>query len=327
MPITPRRLLLALSCILVGCTSPPTSPDEPISAIAAVQGGGPEPDCIEGCLDPDPNPSAPGLYIAGTAYTGDGCMEYGGDLDYDGLSDECEHQLALHFAPLLSFVYADDVRREPRYAAQWVGSGVVRIAYLLSYWMDNGAPGAPLCMPWFEGCAGHVGDSEYIALDLAFSSATQHWRVVGAALSAHETPYVCSESQSVVVCPLPKIGWKSGNLQFPGHPQAAPLIFVSDGKHANYPSDAACDAGGTYHSDDCSSPRYTDLVQVSQSNNIGSRDHRLIDGVTTSNSTHPVDSSQYIEYYWTSQDFHGWFSPSISATSRPYSTILTELGF
>ena len=86
------------------------------------------------------------------------------------------------FAPLLSFAYGDDVSREPRYAARWYASGVVRVAYLPSYWMDNGSPGAPLCVPQFPGCAGHAGDSESIVLDLTYDPSSKHWRVSKAML-------------------------------------------------------------------------------------------------------------------------------------------------
>lgn len=286
------------------------------------------PACIEGCLDPDPDPSAPGIFIPGTPYTLDGCANSGGDIDYDGLSGECEHQLALAFAPRLSFVYADDVRRDPKYAAHWVATDTVRIVYLLSYWMDNGSPGAPLCVPQFTGCAGHIGDSEAIVLDVTYEPTVQHWQVVRALLSIHGQNYTCVKTApKSFPCVSGSFLFPPGNLQFASHPQAAPLIYVADGKHANYPTDAACDAGGHYSSDDCSSPRYLDVALVSQSNNIGSRAHQLIDGTTTSNSTHPAFSSHYTEYYWTVQAFRGWFSPAIGTTSRSYSEILGDYGF
>lgn len=310
------------------CSSPiPTEPEQPSMQFGRLGGGGIQPMCVEGCLDPDPAPSAPGIYIPGTAYSLEGCSEFGGDVDYDGLSDECEHQLALTFAPLLSFVYGDDVRRDPKYAAQWHSAGVVRVAYLLSYWMDNGAPGAPLCIPQFPGCAGHAGDSESIVLDLSYHATSQHWRVIRAYLSVHGEQYVCMESGTSLPCIPPHPRFQAGTLQFPGHPQAVPLVLVADGKHANYPTDSACDSGGHYGSDECDSPRYLDVVLVSQSNNIGSRSHPLIDGITTGNPSHPVYANQYVEYYWTSQPFRGWFSPSIPTTSNAYSAILADCGF
>jgi len=105
------------------------------------------------------------------------------------------------------------------------------------------------------------------------------------------------------------------------------LVYVADGKHANYPTDAACDAGDYFNSDECSSPRYIDVMAVTQANNIGSRTHRLIDGVTTANPNHPVYASQFVEYYWTSQQFRGWFSPDIQTSTHPYSDILADFGF
>lgn len=300
----------------VATTESPRSPTEALPMF-----------CEAGCLEEDPNPSAPGIYIAGEAYTKSGCIEFGSDADYDGLSDECEHQLALHFAPFLSFVYGDDVRRDPKYAAHWEAIDTVRVAYLLSYWMDNGSPGAPLCIPQFEGCAGHLGDSEAIVLDLIYDTSSHHWQVARALLSVHGLNYFCVKQSHSFPCQSGSHLYPSGNLQFASHPQAAPLIMVADGKHANYPTDAACDAGGHYSADDCSTPRYVDVAMVTQSNNIGSRNHQWIDGATTSNNTHPSYSSQYVEYYWTSQAFRGWFNPSLGTTSRPYTDILADYGF
>lgn len=175
--------------------------------------------------------------------------------------------------------------------------------------------------------AGHYGDSEAIVLDLTYDGASGHWQLAGALLSVHGQHYICGNPAAGFPCNATSHLFPSGNLQFASHPQAAPLIMVADGKHANYPTDSSCDSGGHYSSDDCSTPRYIGVALVTQSNNLGSRTHQWIDGAMTPNSTHPVYSSHYVEFYWTVQAFRGWFSPSLGTTSRPYSDILTDYGF
>lgn len=334
---TSRRL--GIVCVLglanLGCTegakytTPITGEDAGVKT--ALSQGPITPLCVEGCLDPDPDPNAPGIYIPGTAYTATGCHEYGPDLDYDELSDDCEFQLALAFAPHLSFGYGDEVTRESRFAARWLNTSTVRIIYLLGYWMDHGAPDVPTCFPQFPGCNGHVGDSEYIVLDVTYEPVSHHWMVIGGALSAHEAHYSCSLNKQNIRCVPGNAGtfggWASGNLSWVGPSRGAPVIHVADGKHANYPTDGACDGGGFFGSDECDSPRWFGLVQINQARNIGSRAHRFVDGVTTSNTSHPVFGQQNVEYYWTWKRFRGWFIDNGDESTSAYSDILTTYGF
>ena len=75
-------------------------------------------DCELGCIDPDPNPNAPGYYL-GSGMTDEACYwnNYT-DGDQDGLGDFCEKNLAAAFAPELYYYSGDNVKREPRWAAR-----------------------------------------------------------------------------------------------------------------------------------------------------------------------------------------------------------------
>jgi hypothetical protein len=156
-----NRVPLLLLPLLLLCVSCSPSPTESSGTAAApkhrLDPSGVTPTCVLGCLEPDPAPNAPGIFIPGWMYTPAGCAD-GGDLDFDNLSDACEAHFAARFAPFLSFSYGDDVTRETRFAARPLSPSKIRIVYLLGYWMDNGSPEAPFCAPAISGCFGHVGD-------------------------------------------------------------------------------------------------------------------------------------------------------------------------
>lgn len=340
------RLLVAVvvtASQLTGCeTAPdfPTSPERRATAATTEDHGGVAPHCIEGCLDPDPTPAAPGIYLAGTALTQAGCFTPGQpDADADGLSDRCELQLAVEFAPEMSFYFYDQVERETRWFAHPLPSGSIRLGYLLGYYYDVGnltssrsscellltlTPFEFLARMLFggdlESCRGHLGDSEWISLDLRWNAATKHWVLHTATLSAHESAGVFTADN--VEYPT--------QLVYPTHVGRHPRIWVADGKHANYQNDAACDAGGAAKADNCIDvPRYLQRVNVmAAGGNIGNWLVPLVDCVTSIDPAHPaiVYGPGYTrsECYFTNQRFYGWY-PGSGESSRGYFEVLQQI--
>jgi hypothetical protein len=345
---TRRRLRLpfvvtVVMGLLAACATEPVSPAGPntLSTAAAVdEGGGVAPSCIEGCLDPDPAPAAPGIYLAGNALSLEGCFILGQpDADADGLSDRCESQLAVEFAPEMSFYLYDQVERETRWFAHPLPSGSIRLGYLLGYYYDVGTISGSrsrcellLTLPPLEffvemifggqaeTCRGHLGDSEWVALDVRWNPVTRHWVLQTAMLSAHE---------SVGVFTAGSDEYPTG-LVYPTHAGRHPRVWVADGKHANYPGDAACDAGGTRGSDNCiNSPRYLHRVNVmAAGGNVGSWLAPLVDCVTSINPSHPAilwgPGYTRSECYFTNQRFYGWY-PGPGESSRGYAEVLQQV--
>jgi hypothetical protein len=172
------------------------------------------------------------------------------DEDEDGIDDRAELALANELRPelLMDWQHSDvdmfvpsggdfiPVRvtdrsggkagAEPLCAA---GHRCVEIFYGLAYKQDCGAFPLDACM----GATWHLGDSEYVVLlaiaDDADSSALEHpdrWRVAYAWYSAHNG--AVSDSATVLKFE-PAARW--------------PIVWVSQGKHANYPSKSLCDQG------------------------------------------------------------------------------------
>lgn len=309
------------------------------------------PMCVEGCLDPDPDPEAVGYFLPGTRNQWLYCADGNADFDQDGLDDACEYTLALTFAPELSFGLGDDVNREPRWAVQWLdgdpGSRTVRIAYLHSYWMDMGDGGTSTnpCGWWgvgpgnLEDCGGHAGDSEWIWLDVTYNLVTKHWYVSDAKYSAHtwHVNFALNTSDSTLYVDSSSDGggpWLARNyLEYPDKRGGYARAYVADRKHANYPTKAYCDGpGGVGGADECSNPRVLTRLEVLPEMNIGSRHSPFLDCVTTARTDHPAYGLGRVECYWTtpsgSQHFRGWFPGTQGGSSTPYAwLLLTQIGF
>jgi hypothetical protein len=295
------------------------------------------PDCIAGCMDPDPAPGSPGVYIAGTEYTWSGCTgEAITDSDADGLSDDCEQILAHTFAPHLDFQTYDDVRREPRWAARPSTNSSVIILYMLSYWEDGGDTGASsfwcgAALPFLhpEGCEGHAGDSEFIAEDVRYDATTHHWVLYSVAGSKHTGSSVWGLTGASLIDLYGSV------LQYVGAARSAPTIWVADGKHANYGSQAECsDLGATFlaiqfNSDACDTDRYVVQLDIGLQNvnNVGSIGHHLVDCVKTAYTSHPDYASHATECYWTPKKFHGWWNSTSNVGQLNYSDVLSAFGF
>jgi hypothetical protein len=298
--------------------------------------------CVEGCLDPDPDPAAPGYFFPGTRNQWTFCADGNADFDLDGLDDSCEYLLAHEFRPELSIVYSDYAFREPRWAAQWLdndpASKTVRIAYLVGYWLDMGDGGTSetLCglNPFANPCSGHLGDSEWVLLDVKYDPVSKHWYLFDAKYSAHTWHVGFDRSSSTGLLYVSR-GSDGGGphllrnyMEFPdGKIGGYPRSYVADGKHANYPTDGYCDGpGGVGGADECNGPRFLERLQVSIDGNIGSRHAQLIDCVPSQLSSHPQYGSGELECYWiNSASFLGWFAPRLGAgSSTAYGEILAQ---
>jgi hypothetical protein len=301
----------ALTGALWSCANDPVREADP-NIQAAIQ-----PLCKLGCGDTDPNPNAPGVYL-GSGVTADLCIDgEQTDTDQDLLSDFCEFNLGAAFAPELWYASNDDIGRESHWVAMPVsGYPVVRIAYLLSYYQDNGTS-SPLCNNSFgDGpCAGHYGDSEWIALDVRYNGTTHHWVLIDAYYSQHES--MATYAQGTDDYPM--------QLTYPSHPGAYPRSWVAFGKHANYGSQSECDSGGALGYDSCSLANSAVQVSAGGNLNLGSRSVHTT-GQDCMISSNPILAPYgYIECYWTNRRFGGW-SGSLPNSSA-YSPKLSTLGF
>ena len=258
----------------------------------------------------DPAPQAPGIFL-GPAVTAAVCFNGSQlDTDVDGIADVCENALALNFAPQLAYSSSDRVFREMKWVARPLGGGRARVAYLLSYYFDDGLPGCPFG-PIL--CGGHYGDSEDIVLDLYYNAGTQHWVLHQAMYSVHGNYY--TYPRTLTAFPI--------TLYYPGKPGGYPRVYVSFRKHANYGSDQECDAG-VFTTDDCKANTFLQLIPTA-AKNIGSRaSHTSAQDCMA--STNPLYSGNGVtECYWTNRSFGGWQGKTPKASA--YSPKLSALGF
>ncbi len=269
----------------------------------------------------DPNPSAAGYWM-GTTVTPSTCISPTGtninDVDYDGLNDYCENLLAMRFRPALTFsAYDCKTGMEPYWAAKVFPNqgNTVRIAYLLSYYLDCGLqdprffPDDPGCAI-FADCGPHHGDSEFITEDLHFDSVSQHWYVYRAFLSAH---WGLSSGAGPV---------STAGLLYPEKVGGYPLIYSSEGKHANYVSQSTCNSGGTFGSDTCEgNPNTGTQIRHSEWYNVGSLQANLINPGTCVGAESPWQPGT--ECYWVrGRNFLGWYDNVTGDPPTPYYTIL-----
>lgn len=296
--------------------------------------------CVEGCLDPDPAPSAPGYFFPGTENTWGHCADGDLDADSDGLDDDCEYMLAYSFRPEISWVYFDNFNREPRWAAEWVDGDpagrTVRLAYLLSYWLDigDGGTSGTICgIAGSSACDGHLGDSEWIRLDVTYNPVTKHWYLSDAKYSAHTSHVEFNRNSNgwLYVSPASD-GGGAGNarnyMEYPdGKIGGYPRSYAADGKKANYPTVEYCDGpGGLGGADECSSPRISARIEVFANANLGSRHSPFVNCVTTTRTDHPSFGAGVVECYWEEGvRFSGWYTNGAGQpTATGYSGILAD---
>ena len=274
------------------------------------------------------------------------------DVDKDGMNDYCENVLASSFAPLLiSSPYDCSMGMEPYYAVKYFpgdplnnmgGSGSrVRIFYALSYYLDCGDPSGTTLgctaaqilesFGSFNGalnslssgtwpitaenhCAGHVGDSEFISVDVVYNDATQRWVFNSMFTSAHYTTLNDRSARTYYRTLRNEIQWEQ---QIGG----APRVWVALYKHANYPSVARCQNGDL--ADNCEGNAVETKVRTGSPYNLGSVQANFINPgscVAGGALVQYYPSDYRIECYWTSNRFAGWdkFGPGVT----PYRTEL-----
>jgi MYXO-CTERM domain-containing protein len=203
------------------------------------------------------------------------------DADLDGLDDACEEAVVLGFEPELVFgVEESKPARVPFWAARRDGPETLRLFYALSYLEDAGDPD-------LGGSGSHDGDSEFIVLRVQYDGAGS-WSLVEGYLSANYQAF-CDTADWL---PATAFQWKSDV-------GGKPLVFVAEGSHANYPSIAACDAGGCFQ-DHCTDTT-REPAGVIAGRDLGLRTTPIVDDYAINGNS---------EWYWTNEPFCGWKRPA-----------------
>jgi hypothetical protein len=286
--------------------------------------------CQLGCIpDEDPDPIADGEFVGASvtaAYCADSTAS--NDLDQDGMSDYCEKVLIAAFAPAIRYANTDDVQRESYWAARQLPDGKVRLFYAIGYYIDLGVISSKLtlCVLGLQGdkCYPHHGDSEHVVLDTYFNPSTGHW-LVDHAWYSHHGSY--NEFGKLPSKPYPLA------LSYPVKKGGYPLAWVARSKHANYPSQSACNAGGGGGSlgsfffpfDDCTGNNSVVRLDALGNRNLGSNGHRLIDCVSSVNPFYQ-DPPHPQECFWSASKFYGW-DIDHSTDSEGYGGQMRSFGF
>ena len=233
----------------------------------------------------------------------------GADSDHDGLNDRCEAELARAFAPILLQDPADCEQDDGRpagaylHAVQRTGPNAVRVAYLPAYATDCGWAGAKCILPGVD-CDAHPGDSEIIVVEVHANALS--WQPNAVFLSAH-----CFDGDA------DDCRWYDALLELDWE-DSRPIVWVSAGRHANYPSRRACDRGHFYL-DSCDfDPRRVDFP-VAAERNIGSA------AVPAACVALPVVTVSDVttECFWSGRPFRGWQEDAPGVT--PYLRYLDEV--
>ncbi len=251
----------------------------------------------------------------------------GVDRDGDQLSDACELALARAFAPLLRVAAGacnrDGEHTDQRlageylYGVQPVDGDTVRVVYLPAYHRDCGWSGRK-CSLGIMDCRGHTGDSEVIALSVLPEG--ERWHTTAVYLSAHCFGRASTRCRWYVADELDGFEWA-------GTPRGAPVVWVAEGKNANYPSRAACDAGHWLF-DTCDRNEVRLRYPVDPARNIGSAEHPLgASGCVTRGDLarrDPADTTAPVECVWSDVPFAGWQRP-VQDPATPYVRYLRSL--
>lgn len=250
------------------------------------------------------------------------------DSDLDSLADHCELALAEAFAPLL-VADSTDCRWDSErrrigggyyHAARPTDDTRVRIVYMPAYYVDCGLAGLKCLIPGLR-CRPHAGDSELIAVDAAYSDVLGRWLTEAVFLSAHcfdggndDCRWFGGEQE------LEFFAWRDGRL-------SAPVVWVADGRHANYPTRANCDRGHRF-TDSCDGPRVAYSFPVARDRNVGSAT-RPIAGTGCVDAAHgglpgSDPDPENVECFWTDRPFRGWQGVAFQGVT-PYRRYLLEV--
>jgi hypothetical protein len=296
-------------------------------------------DCFPGPADEDPSPGSPGIWVQG--WEPQYCFDNYWDPDEDGVHNGCENALAAAFAPELMLTTAEcswdyplgrlggeyyfAVQQAPD---QWYGS--LRLAYLPGYYWDCGvrhddlsecrAQQIPLVTNF---CEGHTGDTEFTLIDITYNVETSHWVVDSIFLSAH-----CGEitgNECKWYHDLSVFQWRGS------HYGGAPVIWVSEKKHASYPTQDACNSGVTvglpgiwlgFELEHCEYNNHAfDYPIVYGQQNVGSRVAPLRNCDVAFSGSSKVDPNA-VECIWNHGRFNGWQGYSYNNGASSYSNQL-----
>jgi hypothetical protein len=255
-----------------------------------------------------PVPFQGGIQLAPDITMSDCTANLDVDADHDGFRDECEYQLASAFRPLMHVSYLDGtlardsywaVRRDP-------ATNRVHVFYALAYLRDGGTPNT--------GLFSHAGDSEFIIVQLHHAGSGL-WQMDAATLSAHWQEGWGLDGTGT---------WGYQDFNFTLGFRGRPDVWVAEEKHANYKTQAQCDAGAFYK-DTCDQNTMLQEPLVARERNLGnggSVGTHLRDCVGTT----VISTSRY-ECFWDPAwySFWGWQSATTGAT--PYHDSLGWYGF
>ncbi|MBA3404704.1 MAG: hypothetical protein H0U13_08485 [Gemmatimonadaceae bacterium] len=268
---------------------------------------------------------APGTYLPGS-FNFAGCRPSGGvgdpslDRDADGIVDQCEFEIADAFSPQLQFDSDDcDTGREPYWAANYQvspidGKPVIRVFYAISYYSDCGVPN--IYCQYNANCYGHAGDSEFVIVEVSANGT--RWILRRATLSAHWNSDGTDDG----------VTYAAQDLEFGTDATfSKPVMWVAEGKHANYRSRATCEGGAFFNLDRCDTPGIRLELDVLQNANLGNSrvDQRIIDGPVVSRFARPGNENFWSESYF----FLGWWSRAehASTNTTPYGVSLRFFDF
>jgi hypothetical protein len=243
------------------------------------------------------------------------------DTDGDGISDFCELALAHAVAPVLTVRTggcnwdhaAGRLKGGYLYAVQPVEDRI-RVAYLPAYLRDCGWSGPKCLLPWVD-CSPHSGDSEFIVVELRPLSEAGRWQISGVFLSAH-----CF-GQSSRSCRW----YRDAQLAHFEWAGAAPVVWVAEGRQANYPTWRACNAGH-FAIDTCRQHDARFHFPVSAVRNVGSRRLPALDAgcLTGGDLGLGAAEASAVECFWhPDARFRGWQPHGNGVT--PYERYLREI--
>ena len=196
-------------------------------------------------------------------------------------------------------------------------------AYLPAYARDCGWDGAKCWLP-FVDCASHDGDSETIVVEVRRGAAGR-WVTEAVFLSAHCFGRLGEDCRWYAAADLAVFDWADGMRR------GAPLVWVAEGRHANYPGRAACDRGHM-HVDTCDRNRlgYRFPI-VSMAQNIGSRTRPVggaggcVGAAAAGWRSTRVDPDAVECFWYPAAPFHGWQRTPAGAGATAYARYLDEV--